>query len=118
MKILNENYKFKKIIYKGIEIIYFNNDTMLVIISNKKNVFKISREQFIKIDDELLPYAFLLIDETTEELYFMQYKEPNNQLRYSFEKTAKNEIYFGKEILQNKIGLEDLKRKINYIEKI
>lgn len=45
----------------------------------------------------------------------MKVKEPNNLIRSAFDSTTKNEIYFGKEILQNKITEEDLIKKIKSI---
>ena len=47
----------------------------------------------------------------------MKVKEPNNFIRKAFDSTIKNEIYFGKEILQNKITEDDLIKKIKTIGK-
>ena len=45
----------------------------------------------------------------------MKVKEPNNFVRKAFDSTKKNEIYFGKEILQNKITEDDLIKKVKNI---
>lgn len=117
-KIIKSKYKYKTIDNDGVKLLFLDNETILAIIINKKNVFKINRKQFYRIDDELLPYGFLLIDSTQKNMYFMKYKEPNNQLRYAFDSTKKDEIYFGKEILQNKIKLNELLSNIEKIEKM
>lgn len=114
-KIIKSKYKYKTINNDGVKLLFLDNETILAIIINKKNVFKINRKQFYRIDDELLPYGFLLIDSTQKNMYFMKYTEPNNQLRYAFDSTQKDEIYFGKEILQNKIKLNEL---LSNIEKM
>lgn len=117
-KIIKSKYKYKTINNDGVKLLFLDNETILAIIINKKNVFKINRKQFYRIDDELLPYGFLLIDSTQKNMYFMKYKEPYNQLRYAFDSTKKDEIYFGKEILQNKIKLNELLSNIEKIEKM
>ena len=47
----------------------------------------------------------------------MKIKEPNNFIRNAFDHTTKDEIYFGKEILQNKIAVDDVINKIKNIGK-
>ena len=68
-------------------------------------------------EQELLDYDFCLIDNSRNQLYYMKVKEPNNFIRKAFDSTTKNEIYFGKEILQNKIVEDDLIKKIKTIGK-
>lgn len=93
----------------------FENETILVLIRNNKNIFKIIREDFDELEQELLDYDFCLIDDVKKQLYYMKIKEPNNFIRKAFEHTTKDEIYFGKEILQNKIAEDDLINKIKNI---
>lgn len=113
IKKFNINFKEKNLKY--LTYLIFENETMLVLIENNKNIFKITREDFNEIEKELLNYDFCLIDNSKKQLYYMKVKEPNNLIRSAFDSTTKNEIYFGKEILQNKIAEEDLIKKIKSI---
>lgn len=109
----NINFEEKKLKY--LTYLIFENETILVLIKNNKNIFMIAREDFNELEQELLDYDFCLIDNSKNQLYYMKVKEPNNFIRKAFDVTTKNEIYFGKEILQNKIIEEDLIKKIRDI---
>lgn len=111
------NIKYKENKLKLLSYLVFENETILVIINNNRNIFKIIREDFECIEQELLDYDFCLIDNSKNELYYMKMKEPNNCIRNAFDATEKNEIYFGKEVLQNRIREEDLINKIKNIGK-
>lgn len=102
---------------KYLTYLIFENETILVLIKNNKNIFKITREDFNEIEQELLDYDFCLIDNIKNQLYYMKIKEPNNFIRKAFDATEKGEIYFGKEILQNKIKEEDFIKRIKNIGK-
>ena len=112
-----ENIEFKEHKLKKLSYLVFKNDTILVLINNNKNVFKIIRDDFNVLEEELLNYDFCLNDLSSNQLYYMKIKEPNNFIRKSFSYTDKNEIFFGKEILQNKINEEELLIKIKTIGK-
>ena len=113
IKKANINFKEKNL--KFLTYLIFENETMLVLIKNNKNIFKITREDFNDLEQELLDYDFCLIDNSKNQLYYMKVKEPNNFVRKAFDSTKKNEIYFGKEILQNKITEDDLTKKVKKI---
>jgi len=100
---------------KDLNYLIFENETILVLIRNNKNIFKIIREDFDELEQELLDYDFCLMDNSKNQLYYMKIKEPNNFIRTAFDHTEKDEIYFGKEMLQNKITEDEL---INNIKKI
>lgn len=113
--IRKSNIKFKEKRLKNLNYLIFENETILVLIRNNKNIFKIIREDFDELEQELLDYDFCLIDNSKNQLYYMKIKEPNNFIRNAFDHTEKNEIYFGKEILQNKITENDLISNIKSI---
>lgn len=100
---------------KNFEYVEFENESILVIIKNKTNIFKINRKDFFEIDDMLLPYIFLLIDESTKQKYLIKVKEPNNKIRHAFDSSKKDEIYFGKQILQNKKKDEEIIEELKKI---
>lgn len=108
----NLKYKYVK---KHIEYVEFENETIAIIIKSKNNIFKINRKDFFYIDDMLLPYIFILIDTSKNEKYIYKVKEPNNDIRHSFDSCDKYEIYFGKQILQNKKNDEELINEIKNI---
>lgn len=116
INLLKQSKRVAQIRNVGInKVVFFEDETMLVIIENKENVFKIAKKDFQLIDDFLLPYAFLLVNIRKNEMFFMKVQEPNNFIRKAFESTTKSEIFFGKEILQNKISEDKLMLVINKI---
>lgn len=108
-KVLNINKRLKIIIYE--------NETMLVVINNKDNVFYITREEFDIIEQELLDYDFYLYSQNNKQAYYYKIKEPNNEIRYAFENSNKDKIYFGKNILNNKVESIKLEKLISTIGK-
>ena len=115
--IRKSNIAFEEKKLKKLDYLMFENETILVIIKNNKNIFKITREDFDELEQELLDYDFCLIDNSKKQLYYLKIKEPNNFIRTAFEHTIKDEIYFGKEILQNKITEDNLIENIKKIGK-
>lgn len=88
----------------NVSYVEFENEFLIIIIKSKDNVFKIKRKDFYVIDDLLLPYVFLLIDERDEKKYLIKVSEPANFVRNAFDNTSKDEIFFGKQVLQKKIN--------------
>lgn len=118
LKELFDKTNIKYVIHKknrNFEYIEFENESIVIIIKNDTNIFKIRRKDFFEIDDMLLPYVFLLIDESKKEKYLVKVKEPHNELRHGFDSTEKDEIYFGKQILQNKKKDEDIIKELKMI---
>ena len=97
------NLLFKKINKGKITIYEFENEVLLCIIQSQCNTFKIDFSDFKYLDDKLLPYSFLMINKKTDKMYYLKISEPNNFIRNDFEATKKNELYFGKQILNNEI---------------
>lgn len=106
-----------KNISKNIQIIEYENETMLVAINSKSNVFTITRQEFDKIEEELLDYDFYLYSQENKQGYYLKVKEPNNQIRYAFENSKKDKIFFGKDVLNNKVDDIKLKELIKKIGK-
>ncbi len=111
----DKNIQETKKIDKNIHLLILKNETMLVIIENDNNVFSLNRNIFKKIEDELLDYDFYLYSNLKKQGYYIKIKEPNNIIRKAFDLTKKDNIFFGKEVLQNKVNQDDIK---NLIEKI
>lgn len=90
----------------------FENETVVVVMYSKSNTFNIKRKDFELIDNLLLPYAFLLINTTTNNKYYIEIEEPNNFLRNDFEYSKKDSLFFGKQLLQKKIDDEEILKRI------
>lgn len=107
-------YSTKKI--KNITIYNVLDEKMIIVIQNRNdNVFTISRDIFNEIDKELLPYSFFLID-NKGGIYFYKVQEPNNTIRTAFDRSNKDIIFFGKEVLNNKINESEIEKCINNIK--
>lgn len=113
-RIYNKSKKVTKI-SNNIQMIEYENETMLVVIRNKSNVFSITRQEFDIIEKELLDYDFYLLSELKKEAYYIKIKEPNNWIRNAFERSSKDKIFFGKEVLNNKVDEKELEELIGKI---
>lgn len=117
---LKKIYKeYEKIINVSnyIKIIIYKNETMLVAIENKNNVFSITREEFEIIEEELLDYDFYLYSKNDKKSYYIKIKEPNNEIRKAFEYSKKDRIFFGKEVLNKVVSDKEIEDKIKNIGK-
>lgn len=88
------------------------NPINLVYMESRSSIFSIDRDLFYYIDQQKLNYSFLLRNKEKEEFYFLEYKDKKNWLSSSFERTDKDEIFFGKIVLQKKIKLSEISKKL------
>lgn len=94
------------------EIIETNSGMYLGIILSNNNTFSIKREVFNYIDKTGEEYSFCLINKKEGKIYYLSFKDKNNWLKTSFGRSDKNELYFGKIVLQHKITVNELIQKI------
>lgn len=113
LKSNNIEYVLKRI--KNVDVYNIDDEKMLVVINSNSNVFSIDRSTFEVIDDELLPYAFCLVDKSKGKMYYQKVNEPNNFLRSAFDSTDKDLIYFGKKVLNYVIDENGLIAEIGRI---
>lgn len=117
-EILNE----ENIIYKTQEYddntkiykIGYSKKINIVTIKEKGNVFKLNIDLFYYLDNQKDLYSFLLTDLDKNQSYYLEFKEKNNWIKSSFERSRKEEIYFGKIVLNNRINMNGLKNKLKY----
>lgn len=103
--------KHKKI--GNTEITKIKPELNIVTIFGNDNTFTIKRDVFNDIDKLEEKYAFCLINKREEKIYYLEFKDKNNWLKTSFERSNKEELYFGKIVLQHRITVNDLIKKIS-----
>lgn len=84
----------------------------IITMVEKGNIFKIDSDLFYYLDNQKELYSFLLIDRVGKSYYYLDFKNKMNWLKSSFERSNKEEIYFGKTVLNNKITENNLKIKL------
>ena len=99
-----QNYEINIDIYK----IETKKNINIVVISNNSNTFKIDRDLFYYLDNQKLLYGFILINKSDNGLFYLEFNNKKNWLNSSFERTDKEELFFGKIVLNNKISENDL----------
>lgn len=104
---LRQKYKYIRI--NNNNTIYDLFNKKLLIIESQSSTFRLLRTTFMKILQSE-NYAYLLINRNTNELFYIE--KYNDWMKVSFERSNKEELYFGKEILQRKINLQNFKEKI------
>lgn len=116
--LLDSSIEFKSQEYDdNISIIKIADKVNLVKYENNQNSFPVDEDLFFYLDQQAVPYAFLLINKLSNKMFFMNYPKKKNWLSQSFERSSKSEIYFGKIVLQNEIKKMDILNKITSIIK-
>lgn len=72
--IKKSNIRFEEKKLKNIEYLIFENETILILIKSNNNVFKINRDDFDNIEQELLDYDFCLIDNIKNRFILLKSK--------------------------------------------
>lgn len=112
----NKKYDYKIQAYdKRIKIVKIKNKVNLVFYKSKKNSFPVEEDLFFYINEQTIPYAFLLINDSNNKIFFMNYPKKENWLSNSFERSGKDEIFFGKIVLQNEIKKSVIQKKIELL---
>ena len=98
----NSNIKYKLQEYDDNINIYKIGTTKvinIVSITENGNVFKLDEDLFYYLDNQPELYAFILVDKVANQYYYLDFKMKNNWIKSSFERSGKDEIYFGKIVL-------------------
>ena len=99
-----QNYETNIEIYK----VENKKNLNVVVILGSTSTFKIDRDLFYFLDSQSLLYCFVLINRTDSGLFYLEFKNKNNWLKSSFERTDKDELFFGKIVLNHRISERDL----------
>lgn len=80
----------------------------VILLTSEDSAFTLKRELFNYLNGSLYLYSFWFINLTSGKMYYLEFKDKKNWLATSFSRTTKNEIYFGKEVLNNKKTVEEI----------
>ncbi len=79
------------------------------------NVFSLDRDLFYFLDNQKKPYGFILNAVKENRIYFLEFNKKINWLSMCFNSCDKENLYFGKQILNN---ISDYSKIISRIQKI
>jgi len=116
-KVLNDNkLSFQCQNYDPNIYIYKIEDRInIVTIRSKSSAFSIDRDLFYYLSNQKLIYAFILKNEISGKIFYLEFYNKNNWLNSSFERSNKEKLFFGKIVLNNQ---SDIKQIINRIKNI
>ncbi len=101
--------EFKEIEYDDHASIYkLNSKVNLVCMKSKSSAFSIERDLYYYLDNQKLEYHFLLINRNENKYFLLPFNKFSKWLKGSFDSCDKEEIYFGKVVLQNEIKANQL----------
>ncbi len=103
---LNQEYDEKIKIYK------LNNKANLVQITGDYSTFAIDRDLNYYLNSQNMVYAFILVNKNDSKLFYLEFRDKNNWLNASFERSNKDRLYFGKVVLNNQVNLFKLRERI------
>ena len=112
----NSNIKYKLQEYDDNINIYKIGTTKvinIVSITENGNVFKLDEDLFYYLDNQPELYAFILVDKVANQYYYLDFKMKNNWIKSSFERSCKDEIYFGKIVLNNRVTQDKITEKLS-----
>lgn len=85
-----------------------NEPTNVVEIHSPSSTFKIDRDLFYYLSHQSENYSFCLVNETEGKIFYVEFKNKNNWLQSCFERCDKEELFFGKDILNNRVHSTEL----------
>ena len=116
--LLNKELDQNKIQYKiqkydsNIYIYKIPNKANIVTITAKTNIFLLDRDLFYYLSNQNEMYSFVLKSKDDNQIYYLEFKNKISWLNSSFETCNKEELYFGKIILNNKSNIRTIIDKI------
>lgn len=88
---------------KSVELFKIKSKYHMLYIKSRGNQFMLNRDYFEYMDSNSIPYVILLHDILKEKYYFLELKKDNNWIKSCFATCDKDNIYLGKQILNNSI---------------
>lgn len=111
-----ENINFKEQEYdKNITLFKVKEKLNIVCIEEKSSTFLLERDLFFYLDNQKIPYAFLLINLVNKKVFYLDFKSKTNWLSSGFERSDKESLYFGKIVLKNESNYDIIIKKIKRI---
>ena len=87
----------------------------MLYLERKDNVFSLERDLFDYLDNNNLPYSLLLHDKSKNKYYYLDLSKGINWIRSCFNTCTKDQIYLGKQVLNNLIDEKALIEKLKKI---
>lgn len=84
-------------------IIKIENKLLVLCIEERGNIFKLHRDYYDYIACNSLPYMILLNDTKNKKDYLLNLTKEVNWVKGSFESCDKDEIFLGKQVINNPI---------------
>lgn len=110
---IQELFKANEINYKvkhkenNISLLEISNYSVLIWINNNSS-FKMKRNLLKEMNKISEKQVYLLIDSTTKKYYFMKFPKANNWLTSGFYNCNKDELFLGKQVLNNQTSLSNI----------
>lgn len=113
-EILDKNsIKYKVQEYDDDIYIYkVENKANVVVISSTTSIFSLDRELFYYLSNQNKLYSFVLMNSQDDKVFYLEFRDKINWLNSSFERSDKEELYFGKIVLNNQSNMENIIQKI------
>lgn len=89
-----------------------NEPTNVVEMHSPNSTFKIDRDLFYYLSHQKEDYSFCLVNEKEGKIFYVEFKNKNNWLKSSFERCDKEELFFGKIVLNNKVDCTELLERL------
>lgn len=96
----------------NLKILKLWNSRHLLYMENNNNQFEIERDYFEFLDGHNMTYSFLLYDKKNNVYYYLDLNKEHNWVKSCFETCEKERIYLGKQVLNNKISIEEIRKKL------
>lgn len=101
--------EYKEIEYDDYAIIYkLKLKVNLVYMKSRSSSFSIDRDLFFYLVNQKQEYHFLLDNNCDDKIFFLPYNKFASWLKGSFDSSDKDELYFGKVVLQNELSQKQL----------
>lgn len=95
--------------YKEKNILVVNiSDYSVLIWINNNNTFKMKRSILEEMNNVSEKQVYFLIDNTAKKYYFMKFPKSNNWLTSGFYNCDKDELFLGKQVLNNQKPLSNI----------
>lgn len=113
----HENIVFTKEEYDDNVILFkMKNRVNVVFIESNSSIFSLDRDLCYYLDNQKVPYSFVLVNKGNLKTFFLEFKNNKNWMSDSFKRCDKEELYFGKQILNHTSDYDIIIKKIKNIE--
>lgn len=113
--LINNNIYFKEIEYED-EIKVYKVGKLkpmnVVVLFSSSNTFKMDRDLMFYLSNQKENYSFWLINKKEKGMFYLEFTNKNNWIETSFSRSEKDEIYFGKIVLNSRLKENEILLKL------